>query len=51
MGRRSDLLFYLTFVEPYIDKVNWIKANHYIAGFILSKKCLIDLKKYHSYLK
>ena len=51
MGRRSDLLFYLTFVYPYMEKVGWIKANHHIAGFVLSKKCLVDLRKFAVSLK
>ena len=51
MGRRGVLLFYITFVYPYMEKVGWIKANHHIAGFVLSKKCLVDLRKIFASLK
>lgn len=41
LNKRNDIMFIFKFVSPYISSFYYIKANHGIAMFILSKKAYI----------
>lgn len=43
-------MFFYEFIQPYIERVQYLRVNHAVAGFILGKKSYLEMVKFYDNL-